>query len=91
MCQMHTELKLECFTKDMGAGMPESLFTFSIIELVKFDLAIAFQRARCIVFHPSLTNVALLFLWVLKRVIKSSDAAIWVAYFGNDDLFSELV
>ena len=45
---MHTELELECFTEDVGTGMPESLFTFSIVELVKFDLAIAFQRARCI-------------------------------------------
>ena len=88
---MYTELELECFAEDVGAGVPESLFTFGIIKLVKFDLTIAFQRARCIVFHPSLTNVALLFLWVLKRVIESCNAAIWVSHFGNDDLFCELV
>jgi len=68
--------------------VPECLATLRVVKLEEFQLAIAFQRARCIIEHPAVSLLAFLLLWVLKGVIEGGNATLRVANLGDNDLLS---
>ena len=75
----------------MSTGVPEALASLWVFKLVQLEFTIAFQRARCVVLHPVLSNVAaFLFLRVLKLIVERGDAAFGVSHLRDDNLFSEL-
>lgn len=90
MRQMHAKFHLESFTEHMSTRVPEGLAAFRVIELEELNLAIAFQRARCIVVHPAFANVTLFLFGVLQGIVKGSYTALGVSHLSYDDLLRQL-
>ena len=88
--QVHSKLELEGLSEHVGTRVPESFSAGVVTELEKPNFAVTLQRARCVIIHPAFSLFALLLFWVLKTFVKGSNAAIWVAHLGHDDLLCEL-
>ena len=87
---MDAELELESLAENVGTGVPERLTSLGVGELEKLDLTVSLQRARRVIIHPALADIALLLLGVLQIAVQSGDATLRVAHLGDDNFLCEL-
>jgi len=91
VAQLHAEFILEGFTENVSGRMPETFLTFGLIESKELDVGITFERSSSVPLHPAFTDSLGSGLWVNEAFVESGDAAIGVAHFANNNLFSELL